>query len=129
MSARAQARVQTPLAAPQPSRAPVEGPPRPGRPGRATRSRLRLRVRWGFVVAPLIAMGALGIVWVNNATLDLTNRTSQNLKAQQRVQADSARLRMAIARQDTNILDIAARRLQMTQAPSDAITYIRPPAR
>ncbi|MCB0882670.1 MAG: hypothetical protein KDC33_10715 [Thermoleophilia bacterium] len=81
--------------------------------------------RVGGLWIPLVALMLGGIVWLNVTKLQITNRVSQTIDAQQAVQSDNARLRTAISRHDKSVLAEARRRLDMR--PAEDVTFVRAP--
>lgn len=120
---------------PDPGRAPRQAPPRPRPRPRVIHSRqptLRERlhldgVRLAWVVIPLIALLLGGVVFVNVQRLNLTTQTAQTVDMYNEAQADILRLRAVLAQKDGQVVEQAATRLGMVQAPGSGLTYVNVP--
>jgi hypothetical protein len=90
--------------------------------------RLRLRgMRLAWVLIPLIALLLGGVVWVNVQRLNLTTQTARTVDMYNQAQADILRLRAVLAEKDGQVVDQAAKRLGMVQAPGSGLTYVSVP--
>lgn len=120
---------------PDPGRAPRQAPARPRPRPRVIHSRqpnLRERlhldgVRLAWVVIPLIALLLGGVVFVNVQRLNLTTQTAQTVDMYNQAQADILRLRAVLAQKDGQVVERAATRLGMVQAPGSGLTYVSVP--
>ena len=120
------------VAAPAPHHAPPVRPKPRLVPPPATRSRRFQRaqlhgVRLAWVVIPFIAILLGGVVWVNVARLNLTTQTGHTVDMYDQVQADVLILRSKLAQKDGQVVDQAATRLGMVQAPGTGLTYVTVP--
>ncbi|NBQ63496.1 MAG: hypothetical protein EBU40_14600 [Proteobacteria bacterium] len=84
-------------------------------------------VRLAWVVIPFIAILLGGVVWVNVARLNLTTQTGRTVDMYDQVQSDVLKLRAKLAQKDGQVVDQAARRLGMVQAPGTGLTYVTVP--
>lgn len=92
------------------------------------RERLHLDgIRLAWVLVPLIALLLGGVVFVNVQRLNLTTRTARTVDHHNQAQADILRLRAVLAQKDGQVVEQAARRLGMVQAPGSGLTYVRVP--
>jgi len=92
------------------------------------RERLHLDgVRLAWVVVPLIALLLGGVVFVNVQRLNLTTKTAQTVDMYNQAQADILRLRAALAQKDGQVVEQAATRLGIVQAPGSGLTYVSVP--
>ena len=90
--------------------------------------RLRLQgMRLAWVLIPLIAVLLGGVVWVNVQRLNLTTQTGRTVDMYNQAQSDILRLRAVLAEKDGQVVDQAARRLGMVQAPGIGLTYVSVP--
>lgn len=122
----AAARVARPAARPAP--APRPKPRLVPPPSRGRFARLQLHgVRLAWVVIPLFAILLGGVVWVNVARLNLTTQTGRTVDMYDQVQADILILRAKLAQKDGQVVDQAAKRLGMVQAPGSGLTYVTVP--
>lgn len=118
-----------------PGRAPDQAPARPRPRPRVIHSRqptLRERlhldgVRLAWVVIPLIALLLGGVVFVNVQRLNLTTQTAQTVDMYNEAQSDILRLRAVLAQKDGQVVEQAATRLGMVQAPGSGLTYVNVP--
>ena len=86
-------------------------------------------VRLAWVVIPFIAILLGGVVWVNVARLNVTTQAGRTVEMYDQVQADILKLRASLAQKDGEVVDQAAKRLGMVQAPGSGLTYVTvPPA-
>ncbi len=117
-------------------RHPVHRPPPPARPRPRVihsrqptlRERLHLDgIRLAWVVVPLIALLLGGVVFVNVQRLNLTTQTAQTVDMYNEAQADILRLRAVLAQKDGQVVEQAAARLGMVQAPGTGLTYVNVP--
>jgi hypothetical protein len=120
------------VAAPAPHHAPPVRPKPRLVPPPATRSRRFQRVqlqgvRLAWVVIPFIAILLGGVVWVNVARLNLTTQAGHTVDMYDQVQADVLILRSKLAQKDGQVVDQAATRLGMVQAPGTGLTYVTVP--
>lgn len=141
MSTRTGAARAVPAPAPRPGGAP--GDPRrsrAGQPLRRTRPRVvhsrrptlleRLHldgIRLAWVLIPLIALLLGGVVFVNVQRLNLTTQTGRTVDMYNQAQADILRLRAVLAQKDGQVVEQAAARLGMVQAPGTGLTYVNVP--
>lgn len=122
----AAARVARPAARPAP--APRPKPRLVPPPSRGRFARLQLHgVRLAWIVIPLFAILLGGVVWVNVARLNLTTQTGRTVDMYDQVQADILILRAKLAQKDGQVVDQAAKRLGMVQAPGSGLTYVTVP--
>ena len=90
--------------------------------------RLRLQgMRLAWVLIPLIAVLLGGVVRVNVQRLNLTTQTGRTVDMYNQAQSDILRLRAVLAEKDGQVVDQAARRLGMVQAPGIGLTYVSVP--
>jgi hypothetical protein len=120
------------VARPSPRPTPVpEQRPRPRvitSPAPTVLQRLRLQgMRLAWVLIPIIALLLGGVVWVNVQRLNLTTQTGRTVDMYNQAQADILRLRAVLAEKDGQVVDQAARRLGMVQAPGSGLTYVSVP--
>lgn len=122
----ATARVARPAARPAP--APRPKPRLVPPPDRGRFARLQLHgVRLAWIVIPLFAILLGGVVWVNVARLNLTTQTGRTVDMYDQVQGDILKLRAKLAEKDGQVVDQAAKRLGMIQAPGSGLTYVTVP--
>ncbi|MEI7519966.1 MAG: hypothetical protein WCK40_01335 [Thermoleophilia bacterium] len=111
-----------PAPAPRPRPRVVPSPP----PRRWQRLQLHgLRLAW--VVIPFIAILLGGVVWVNVARLNITTQAGRTVDMYDQVQSDILKLRASLAQKDGEVVDQAAKRLGMVQAPGSGLTYVTVP--
>ena len=120
------------VAAPAPRHAPPAHPKPRLVPPPSTRSRRFQRVqlhgvRLAWIVIPFIAILLGGVVWVNVARLNLTTQTGRTVDMYDQVQGDVLKLRAKLAQKDGQVVDQAATRLGMVQAPGTGLTYVTVP--
>jgi len=84
-------------------------------------------MRLAWVLIPVIAVLLGGVVWVNVQRLNLTTQTGRTVDMYNQAQADILRLRAVLAEKDGQVVDQAARRLGMVQAPGSGLTYVSVP--
>ncbi len=90
--------------------------------------RLHLRgVRLAWVLVPVIALLLGGVVFVNVQRLNLTTQTGRTVDMYNEAQGDILRLRALLAEKDGQVVDQAATRLGMVQAPGSGLTYVSVP--
>ena len=120
----ATARAVRPATAPAPRPRPKLVPA----PKRGRLAGLRVHgVRLAWVVIPLIAVLLGGVVWVNVARLNLTTQTGRTVDMYDRTQSEILKLRAKLAQKDGEVVDQAAKRLGMVQAPGNGLTYVTVP--
>ncbi len=68
-----------------------------------------------------------GVVWVNVARLNLTTQTGRTVDMYRQTQSDILKLRAKLAEKDGEVVDQAAKRLGMIQAPGTGLTYVTVP--
>ncbi len=136
MSTRATARARSAESVParprsRPAPAPDARPRRPAarpvarpRPRRAARPAARLRS--AKVVIPLIALLLGGIVFINVATLSLTNRTGQVIERERSLESENARLKAVFEGKDAAVRRIAQDRLGMVEPGPGEARYLDP---
>ena len=66
-------------------------------------------------------------MWVNVARLNLTTQTGRTVDMYDQVQSDVLKLRAKLAQKDGEVVDQAAKRLGMVQAPGTGLTYVNVP--
>lgn len=92
------------------------------------RERLHLDgIRLAWVLVPLIALLLGGVVFVNVQRLNLTTQTAQTVDRYNQAQGDILRLRAVLAQKDGQVVEQAATRLGMVQAPGSGLTYVSVP--
>jgi hypothetical protein len=118
----------------RPSTRPAPAPqqrPRPRvitSPAPTVLQRLRLQgMRLAWVLIPVIAVLLGGVVWVNVQRLNLTTQTGRTVDMYNQAQSDILRLRAVLAEKDGQVVDQAAKRLGMVQAPGSGLTYVSVP--
>jgi len=118
----------------RPSTRPAPAPqqrPRPRvitSPAPTVLQRLRLQgMRLAWVLIPVIAVLLGGVVWVNVQRLNLTTQTARTVDMYNQAQSDILRLRAVLAEKDGQVVDQAAKRLGMVQAPGIGLTYVSVP--
>ncbi len=118
----------------RPSTRPAPAPqqrPRPRvitSPAPTVLQRLRLQgMRLAWVLIPVIAVLLGGVVWVNVQRLNLTTQTGRTVDMYNQAQSDILRLRAVLAEKDGQVVDQAATRLGMVQAPGSGLTYVSVP--
>lgn len=68
-----------------------------------------------------------GVVWINVARLNLTTQTGRTVDMYRQTQSDILKLRARLAEKDGEVVDRAATRLGMVQAPGSGLTYVTVP--
>ena len=79
------------------------------------------------MVIPFIAILLGGVVWVNVARLNITTQAGRTVDMYDQVQSDILKLRASLAQKDGEVVDQAAKRLGMVQAPGSGLTYVTVP--
>ena len=84
------------------------------------------RLRSAWLVIPLIALILGGIVFVNVATLSLTNKTGQVIERARSVESETARLKATLEAKNASVRLNAQAKLGMIEPPPGTVRYLDP---